>query len=129
MTVQRISSASPYEPRFGYCRALRVGSVVHVAGTAPIGPDGKSFAPGDVAAQTRRCFQVASEALEALGADLSHVVRTRMFLTDIEDWEAVGAVHGEVFGNHPPVATMLAVARLIDPDWKIEVELEALLPQ
>jgi enamine deaminase RidA (YjgF/YER057c/UK114 family) len=123
----RVTSASPYETRFGFCRARRVGRAVHVAGTAPIGPDGKTVGRGDAAAQTRRCLEIIVEAIEQLGASAGDVVRTRIFLTRIEDWEAVGAVHGEVFGRVQPVATLVAVAGLIDPDWLVEIEAEAMI--
>ena len=122
-----VSSASPFEAKFGFCRARRIDRVVHVAGTAPIGPDGKTFGVGDPAAQARRCFDIAKEALQALDADISDVVRTRMFLTRIDDWEVIGAVHGEYFGDVRPVSTMVEVSRLIDPDWRIEIEVEALI--
>jgi enamine deaminase RidA (YjgF/YER057c/UK114 family) len=121
----RVSSASPYESLFGFCRALRSGDVVHVAGTAPIGDDGKPFAPGNPAAQTRRCFEIARRSLEELGASLDDVVRTRMFLTNIDDWKEVGQVHGEIFKEVRPVTTMVEVSRLIDPEWRVEIELEA----
>ena len=122
-----VRSASPYEKLFGFCRALRVGDRVLVAGTAPIGDDGQTVAPGDAAVQARRCFEIIVRALERLGATPNDVVRTRMFLTHIDDWEAVGRVHGEVFGEAAPVATMVGVSRLIDPDWRVEIEAEALV--
>jgi enamine deaminase RidA (YjgF/YER057c/UK114 family) len=103
-----------------------VGNQIHVAGTAPIGPDGRTVGAGDPAAQARRCFDICREALEKLGAGLDEVIRTRMFLTRLEDQEAVGRVHGEYFGDVRPVATMVQVAGLIDPDWLIEVEVEAI---
>ena len=127
MTVTRVFSASPYETQFGFCRALRVGDVVHVAGTAPIGDDGAPFAPGDAAAQARRCFQIGVQAIESLGGGAAHVVRTRMFLTNIDDWPDIGRVHGEFFADVRPVATMVEVSSLIDPAWRIEVEMEALI--
>jgi enamine deaminase RidA (YjgF/YER057c/UK114 family) len=123
----RVSTSSPYEELFGFCRAIRAGNHIHVAGTAPIGPDGKTVGVSDPAAQARRCFDICKEALEKLGSGLEDVVRTRMYLTRIEDWEIIGKVHGEYFGDVRPVATMLQVAGLIDPDWLVEVEVEALL--
>ena len=125
--TERVRSASPFEAQFGFCRALRVADVIHVSGTAPIEPDGSNTAPGDAAAQARRCFQIIAEAVEALGGQLDHVVRTRMFLTHIEDWPEVGAVHGEVFGSIQPVATMVEVSKLIDADWRVEIEAEAIV--
>lgn len=123
-----LHSASPYEPMFGFCRALRIGHVVHVAGTGPIGDDGNTVGVGDPAAQARRCLEIIQRSLEALDADLSNVVRTRMYLTAIDDWKVIGAVHGEVFGDVKPVATLVAVSALVDPDWRVEIEAEALLP-
>ena len=124
---RRVSSASPFEELFGFCRATRVGDRIHVAGTAPIGSDGSTVAVGDPEAQARRCFDIIGAALEELGGSYDDVVRTRMFLTDIDDWEAVGRVHGDYFRNIQPVSTMVAVARLIDPDWRIEIEADAVL--
>jgi len=122
-----ISSGSPYEALFGFCRATRVGNFVAIAGTAPIGPDGKTVGVGDPAAQARRCFEICEEALRKLDASLTDVVRTRMLLTRIDDWEVVGKVHGEIFGEIRPVSTIVQVAKLIDPDWLIEIEAEAIV--
>ena len=126
---ERVNSGSPYEKLFGFCRAMRVGDTVLVAGTAPIGDDGSTVGTDDPAVQARRCFQICDKALESLGAGLQHVVRTRMFLTRIDDWEAVSAVHGEFFANVQPVATIVEVSRLIDPDWLVEVEVDAIAPR
>lgn len=120
-----VTSASPFEVQFGFCRARRIGSRILVAGTAPIGADGSTVAPADAAAQARRCFEIIKAAVTELGGDISQIVRTRIFLTEIDDWQAVGAVHGEFFGEARPVATMVAIDRLIDPSWRIEVEAEA----
>ncbi len=99
-----------------------------MAGTAPIGEDGRTVAPGDAEAQSLRCFEIIGRALTELGASVDDVVRTRMFLTRIEqDWEAVGRAHGAVFKHARPVATMVGVARLIDPDWLVEIEAEAIV--
>lgn len=125
MTVQRVRSGSPYEPAFGFVRALRVGDRVLVAGTAPIRPDGA--VDDGAAAQMERCVDIAEAALADTGASLADVVRTRMFLTDANDAEAVGRVHGERFGPAPPVATMVVVAGLLDPRWRVEVEFEAVV--
>ncbi|MDA8392927.1 MAG: RidA family protein [Actinomycetota bacterium] len=122
---RRVASGSPFEDRFGFCRALRVGERVLVSGTAPVWDDG--HVEPDPAAQMRRCLQIASVALESMGADLADVVRTRMFLVDPADGDAVGAVHGEVFGEHRPTATMVVVAALLDTRWKVEIEVEAVL--
>jgi len=124
---QTVSSGSPYEPRLGSSRAVRVGSSIAVAGTAPLGPDGKTVAPGDAAGQARRCLEIINTALERLGASLSDVVRTRIFLTDIRDWERVGEVHGEFFGQIRPATTVMQVVRFTDPDWLLEIEAEAVM--
>ena len=124
--IRRVGSASPYESSYGFCRAIRVGSRVEVAGTAPIGEDGQTF-PGDAHAQARRCFTVALRALAELGGGPEHVVRTRMYLVDPADADAVGRAHAEAFGASPPVATMVVVAALLDPAWRVEIEVEAQL--
>lgn len=125
---QRASSGSPFEPIIGFSRAVRVGSIVAVGGTAPIGADGATVGIGDPAAQARRCFEIAGLALEELGASLSDVVRTRFMLTRIEDWEAVAVVHGELFADIRPASTIVQVAGFIDPDWLVEVEVDAVVP-
>jgi enamine deaminase RidA (YjgF/YER057c/UK114 family) len=127
MTHQRYSSGSPYEPILGISRAVRIGNVIAIAGTAPLGPDGKTVAPGDPAAQMRRCLEIVRAALEGLGASLKDVIRTRTLLTRIEDWEAIGQVHGEVFRDIRPVNTTLQIARFIDPEWLVELEVDAVV--
>lgn len=123
--VRRTRSGSPFEAQFGFCRALRIGERVWVAGTAPISADG-TVEP-DPAAQMRRCLEIVRKALEQMGASMSDVVRTRMFVVDADDAAAVGAVHGEVFADNPPVATMVVVASLLDPRWRVELEVDAVL--
>jgi enamine deaminase RidA (YjgF/YER057c/UK114 family) len=125
MTRQNISSGSPFEPKVGFSRAVRVGSRVIVAGTAPIWPDG-SVDP-DPKAQTRRCLEIMLAALAEAGGRPEDVVRTRMFITDAAYGDAVGEAHGEVFSDIRPAATMVVVAGLLDPRWVIEMELEAVL--
>ena len=122
-----ISSGSPYEPRVGISRAVRVGSIIAVSGTAPLGPDGHTVGHGDPAAQARRCLEIIREALERAGTSLEHVVRTRTILTRIEDWEAVAAVHGEFFGAIRPANTIMQISRFIDPDWLVEFEADAVV--
>lgn len=124
---QRVSSGSPFEPVIGFSRAVRVGNQVFVSGTTPIGPDRKTVGVGDPAAQTRRCCDIAGEALEKLGASFADVVRTRTFIVRIEDWQAIGAAHGKVFGDIRPAATMVQVAGLLDPDWLVEIEFDAIV--
>jgi enamine deaminase RidA (YjgF/YER057c/UK114 family) len=120
-----VASGSRFEPEIGFSRALRVGNRVLVSGTAPVWPDG-SCDP-DPGAQARRCLEIILGALAEVGAGPEHVVRTRMFLTDAADWEAVGRAHGEVLGTVRPAATMVVVAGLLDPRWRVEIEAEALL--
>jgi enamine deaminase RidA (YjgF/YER057c/UK114 family) len=117
------SSGSPFEPRVGFSRALRIGSRVLVAGTAPVWADG-SCDP-DPEAQARRCLEIIVAALGEAGATPGDVVRTRMFITDAGDAEAVGRAHAELFADVRPVATMVVVAGLLDPRWKVEIEAEA----
>ena len=124
---RRVSSGSPYEPRIGFSRAVRVGNVIAVSGTAPIGADGATVGRGDPAAQARRCLEIVHAAVEQLGGALADVVRTRIFLTRVEDWPEVGRVHGEFFGEVRPAATMVKVAGLLDPDWLVEIEADAVL--
>ena len=119
---QSISGGSPYEPIIGFSRAVRVGNCVHLAGTGPVGADSE-----DAAGQTRRIFAIAAEALGKAGASFGDVVRTRMYLTHVEDWEAVGRVHGEFFGDTRPAATMVVVAALLNPAWRIEIEMDAVI--
>ena len=122
-----IASGSPYEPIIGFSRAVRIGDSVAIGGTAPIGPDGKTFAPGDPAEQTRRCLEIIKQALEEAGGGLEHVIRTRMFLTNASHWEEVGKAHGEIFGDIRPASTMVEVSGLLDPDWLVEIEADAVL--
>ena len=122
-----ISSGSPYEPRVGISRAVRVGGIVSVAGTAPLGPDGRTVGRGDAAAQARRCLEIISAALQGAGASMGQVVRTRILLTRIGDWETVAAVHGEFFRDIRPANTIMQVSRFIDPDWLVEIEADAIV--
>ena len=124
MTFQRVYSGAPWEAEVGYCRALRTGNRIFVTGTAAV-TDGAVHAPGDAYAQTRRCLEIIESALGELGADLSQVVRTRLFVTDISRWREYGQAHGEVFAEHPPTTTMVEVRALIDPEMLVEVEADA----
>jgi enamine deaminase RidA (YjgF/YER057c/UK114 family) len=119
-----VSSGSPWEPKIGISRAIRVGDQVLVSGTAPIWPDG-SCDP-DAAAQARRCPDIIVAALRELGAAPGDVVRTRMFITDPDDGEAIGTVHANVFGEARPVSTMVVVTGFLDPRWRVEIEAEAI---
>jgi len=125
--IQHIASASPFETTIGFSRAVRVGDRVLVAGTAPVWPDG-SCNP-DPAAQMRRVLEIVVAALREAGATPAHVVRTRTYLVNAADAEAVGRVHGTVFGAVRPASTMVVVAALLDPRWLVEMEAEALVPR
>jgi len=127
MTRTRVSSGSLFEAKVGFCRAIRVGNVIEIAGTAPIGPDRKTVGPGDAYAQTKRCLEIIAQALADAGADLRHVTRTRLMLTDITRWEEAARAHAEVFGDDRPVCTVMAVTRFIDPDWIVEMEASAVV--
>jgi enamine deaminase RidA (YjgF/YER057c/UK114 family) len=125
MERKRVESGSPFEPRIGFSRAVRVGDRVCVSGTGPIWEDG-SF-DDDAGAQARRCLEIVARALDGLGAAPKHVVRTRIYLTDASCIDAVGPVHAEFFGAARPAATAVVVAGLLDPRWKVEIEAEAIV--
>lgn len=124
--MERASGTSPYESLYGFSRAIRVGDRIFVSGTAPVEADGSST-PGDAAAQARRCFAIILEAIEQLGGSAAEVVRTRMFIVDAADADAVGEVHGDVFRGVRPAATMVVVKALLRDEWRVEIEAEALL--
>ena len=128
MTLQRTYSKTPWETEVGYCRAVRAGDHIYVTGTAPVADNGGVFAPGDGYAQAHQCLEIIRKALNDLGADLAHVVRTRMFVTDIKRWAEFGRAHREFFAAHPPATTMVEVRALIHPDMLIEIEADAVCP-
>jgi enamine deaminase RidA (YjgF/YER057c/UK114 family) len=123
-----VSSGSPFEPTIGFSRAVRDGRHVLVAGTAPVMPDGADL-PADAYGQARRCLEIVEAALREAGAGPEHVVRTRTFLVDADDWEDVGRAHGELFATVRPASTMVVVSALLDPRWRVEIEADALLPE
>ncbi len=125
-TRQRTTSGSPFENQFGFCRAVREGNRIIVAGTGPVELDG-STTPGGVAEQADRCLAIIVAAIEELGGSAKDVVRTRMLLTDPDDQDAVGTVHARYFGAAKPAATMAGVAWLCRPEWKVEIEAEAVI--
>jgi enamine deaminase RidA (YjgF/YER057c/UK114 family) len=119
-----VSSGSPFEPRIGFSRAVRVGPFLAVAGTAPIAPDGSVAAPGDVYGQTRRCLEIVARAVADAGLTLRDVVRTRVMLTDIRRWEDAARAHGEFFAEIRPACTFVEVKGFIDPGWLVELEVD-----
>jgi len=122
---QLVSSGSPFEATIGFSRAVRIGDRIVVAGTAPVWPDGSCDPDPEV--QAARCLEIILTALGEAGAGAEHVVRTRVFLTDATDGDAVGRAHGKVFGDVRPAATMVVVAALLRPEWKVEIEAEAVI--
>lgn len=127
MSRNLVSSGSPYESIIGFSRAVRVGDFIAIGGTAAIGPDGRTVGIGDAATQAQRCFEIIKEALEVAGTGLEDVIRTRVLLTNIEDWQAVAKVRGEYFSDIRPVDTVMQVTRFINPEWLVEIEVDAII--
>ena len=128
MSRQLVSSGSYLEPVIGFSRAVRVGNIVVVGGTAPIKAEGGTAAIGDVYGQTKRCLEIVAKALNDAGARLEDVTRTRIILTDIALWRDAARAHAEVFGTIRPVTTLMQVSAFVDPDWLVEIEAEAVIP-
>ena len=127
MNRQQVSSGAEWEQTVGYSRAVRVGNIIHVAGTTAVGPDGRLVALGDPYAQAQRIFEIIGAALAELGAGWEHVTRTRIYLVNPEDWQAVGRAHGEIFREIRPASTMLAVRALLVPEMLVEIEVDAVV--
>ena len=121
---KNIPGTSSFEPIIGFSRAVRIGNHVHVSGTGPVGAD-----DADVAEQTDQCLSLIAAALKNAGSSLEHIYRTRMYLTHTEDWEAAGRIHGKFFGLIRPAATMVVVAALLNPAWRVEIEADAFIPE
>ena len=124
-----ISNGNPMEAVVGFSRAVRVGPYISVGGTAPVGPDGKTVGVGDVAAQTRQCIEIIKTSLEQAGSGLQDVVRTRIILTNIDDWKAAIDVRKEYFSEVRPVDTIMAIDRFVNPEWLIEIEADAVIAE
>ena len=129
MSRTHVQTGAPWEAIAGYSRAVRVGNTIHVAGTTAQGPDGELIGRGDPAVQTRRILEIIEGALKELGAELSDVVRTRMYVTDISRWEPIARVHGEIFGEIRPVTAMVEIKGLVDPDMLVEIEAVAMIDE
>jgi enamine deaminase RidA (YjgF/YER057c/UK114 family) len=127
MERKLISSGSPYEPTIGFSRAVRVGPHIIVSGTAPLAPGGGTFAPGDLYAQTKRCLEIIETAITQAGGKREHVVRTRLFLKDMSNWQEAGRAHGEFFKDIRPASTAIQIVQAIDPAWLVEIEADAIV--
>jgi len=125
--MQRVFSGAPWEKEVGYCRAVRAGSIIAVTGTVALNEHGGIHAPGDAYAQAKRALEIIERALQGVGAERRHIIRTRMFVTDISRWKDYGRAHGEFFAEFPPATTMVEVKALIDPEALIEIEADAVV--
>jgi isochorismate pyruvate lyase len=125
--IQRTFTHAPWESKVGYCRAIRMGNIIAVTGTTSLTEDGTVHAPNDAYSQAKRCLEIIEQSLSSLGANRTHIIRTRMFVTDISRWQDFGRAHGEFFDGCPPATTMVEVKALIDPQMLIEIEADAVL--
>jgi enamine deaminase RidA (YjgF/YER057c/UK114 family) len=128
MERKLISSGSPYEPKIGFSRAVRVGPHIAVSGTAPIAAGGGTACPGDFYGQTMRCLEIIEQAINEAGGTRADVVRTRVYLKDVKGWEEAGRAHGEFFKDIRPASTMIQIVQAIDPSWLVEIEADAIVP-
>jgi enamine deaminase RidA (YjgF/YER057c/UK114 family) len=128
MDRKLVSSGSPFESKIGFSRAVRVGPFIAVSGTAPIAPGGGPAAPGDLYAQTKRCLEIIEKAINDAGGKREHVVRTRLFLKEMNNWQDAGRAHGEFFKDIRPASTMVQIVQAIDPEWLVEIEADAIVP-
>jgi enamine deaminase RidA (YjgF/YER057c/UK114 family) len=128
MDRKLVSSGSKYEPVIGFSRAVRVGPHIAVSGTAPIAESGGVACYGDLYGQTKRCLEIIEKAVNDAGGKREHIVRTRIYLKEIKDWETAGRAHGEFFKDIRPAATMIQIVQAIDPDWLVEIEADAIVP-
>ena len=124
-----VSSGSPFEKPIGFSRAVRIGNIIAVAGTAPIAPYGSPFAPGDIYMQTKRCLEIIKKAIEDAGGNINNVIRTRIYLTDISKWEGAAKAHGEYFSEIRPACTFVEVKGLINEKWLVEMEADCVLTE
>jgi enamine deaminase RidA (YjgF/YER057c/UK114 family) len=129
MPRQLISSGSPFEKPIGFSRAVRVGNLIAVSGTAPMAPGGGTAYPGDLYRQTRTCLEIIKDAIEKAGGHMEDVIRTRIMLVDISRWQEAARAHGEFFGNIRPASTFVQVSRFIDADWLVEIEADGVVVQ
>ena len=127
MSRKLVSSGSPLEPVIGFSRAVRVGNMIAIAGTAPIAASGGTASKGEVYGQTLRCIEIIGQVLEEAGAGLEHVIRTRVMMTDITTWREAARAHGEAFGGIGPACTFVEVSGFVDPDWLVELEADAVV--
>lgn len=129
MKRTNISSGSPFESAVGFSRAVRIGNIISVAGTAPIAADGSTAAPGDLYGQTLRCLEIIQQSIAAAGGSIQDVIRTRVMLTDIKCWKEAAKAHGEIFASIKPACTFVEVSGLIEKDWLVEIEADCLLQE